>query len=255
MWVADLDLPPHTQSICERLLSTDETDRSRRFHFERDRRRYAAAHGILRLLLGRYLALPPADVRLIADPSGKPHVAPVHQHALEFNLSHSAGLALYGFTRQRRIGVDLEQVRSDLAFADIAANHFSPGEAERLRALPAAQQVEAFFNCWTRHEAYLKARGCGLIDAPAHVEVAFRSAEPGRILTAGEGTSEAQWTVAALTPAPGFVGAVVVEGGSLPIQPWRWDASLAATNTLPDGPPGPAPTVDLTGQSSNVPRV
>lgn len=228
MWIAALDLPPHTQTVCEGLLSTEELERARRFHFERDRRRYAAARGILRLLIGRYLALAPAAVPLNVDHYGKPHVASEQNaSALQFNLSHAAGLALYGFTRHRRIGVDLEQVRPDVAIAEIAASHFPPGEIERLRALPPAQQAEAFFVCWTRHEALLKARGCGLAGPPP-AEEAFLPSESAQGSAAGVGASETQWTATTLIPALGFVGAVVVEGSSRPLRCWRWEFPPAA---------------------------
>lgn len=245
MWVADLDLPTHTQTVCERLLSTEETERARRFHFDQDRRRYTAARGILRLLIGRYLDLAPTDVVLRTDHCGKPYVAPERNaRALQFNLSHSAGLALYGFTRHRRIGVDLEQVRSDVAFADIAAHHFPPGDVERLRALPAAEQAETFFTCWTRHEAFLKARGCGLAGEPAQAELALHPNELARILTDGARTSEAQWTAMTLTPATGFLGAVVVEGRDLPLRSWRWEIPIASSFAGRNRPVGPGEALD-----------
>jgi 4'-phosphopantetheinyl transferase len=226
VWVADLDLPPETQSVCERVLSMEETGRARRFHFERDRRRYIATHGILRFLLGHYLALVPAGVRLAADGYGKPHVvAEMNAASLQFNLSHSAELALFGFTRGRRIGVDLEKVRPGLTTEEVAASFFSRGEIRTLQSLPIEQQVEAFFNCWTCKEAYLKARGFGLKAPLDQFEVAFLPADSPAIRhAADEPEARERWTVRRLAPVPGYAAAVVVEGRDLQFKLWHWQA-------------------------------
>lgn len=224
VWVAALDLPPETQTVFERVLSMEELERARRFHFERDRRRYVATHGLLRCLLSRYLSLAPNAVRLAADRHGKPHIVPeMNAAGLQFNLSHSAELALFGFTRHRRIGVDLEKVRPDFAIDDVAANHFSHHELAQLRSLPAAQQADAFFTCWTRKEALLKACGCGLAVGLQAIEVSFLPNEPAQILQAPGITPEQRWSVTHLVPAPGFVGAVVAEGQVSRVGTWRCD--------------------------------
>ncbi len=231
VWVADLGLPPEKQTVCERVLSMEETERARRFHFERDRLRYIATHGILRFLLGRYLAGEPAQVCLAADSYGKPHVVTeTDVPLLHFNLSHSAGLALYVLTRNRRIGVDVEKIRPDIATADIAASYFSGGEARNLRALPKEQQLEAFFICWTRKEAYLKARGCGLSRPLGEFEVSFLPGEPPAILRAPDDPQAGErWAAMHLTPAPGYVGAVVVEGRDLFLKCWQWQFHVTGT--------------------------
>lgn len=140
-------------------LSGDERDRAARFHFERDRRRYERRRCLLRLLLGRFLGMEAAAVRFRYGPQGKPKLG--ESGALQFNLSHSDGHALFAFARTE-VGVDLQRIRMGMDVDSMARAVFAPGEKRSLEALPADQRVVAFFRYWTRKEAYIKARGLGL---------------------------------------------------------------------------------------------
>ena len=160
VWFARLDRTPERLSRMRTLLNSDETARADRFLKDLHRNRFIAARVILRDLLAGYLERPPDAIRFAYNQWGKPALASgFAAKDLRFNLSHSNDLAMYAFALARDVGVDIEMIRADAANDRIAENFFSPREVATLRALPRERQVEAFFNCWTRKEAYVKARG------------------------------------------------------------------------------------------------
>jgi 4'-phosphopantetheinyl transferase len=186
------------------MLADDERDRARRFRFERDRRRYIVRRGRLRDLLSRYLGNTPPQVRLHAGPFGKPYLA---EGDLRFSLSHSQGIALYAVVRGLEVGCDIEYRNHMLACEQVADRFFSPLEARTLSSLPATQQAEAFFNCWTRKEAYVKARGLGLSLPLDSFDVSLAPSEGAALLRGCEG-----WSVQAFEPVPLYHAAVVAQG-------------------------------------------
>jgi 4'-phosphopantetheinyl transferase len=142
--------------------------------------------------------------------------------SLRFNASHSADLALFAFTRNRNIGVDLERIRSDLALREIAGRFFSEAEIVALRALPAEAQIAAFFACWTRKEALIKAHGSGL-SLPLH-KFAVSLDTPARLLqTDFDPNALSQWTLHELDADDGFAAALAIEGKPAQIECWRWE--------------------------------
>jgi 4'-phosphopantetheinyl transferase len=190
------------------LLDPSERARAAQFRVERDRRRYVVRRGRLRLLLAGYLGRPAAALALTVNRFGKPALA---AGALRFNLSHSCGLALYSIAHGIEVGCDLERRDPSLAGADIAERFFSRREVRALSALAPARRTAAFFNCWTRKEAYLKARGWGLSLPLDAFDVSLAPDEPAALLGGCDG-----WSVAAFEPAPGYHAAVVAEGAA-----WR----------------------------------
>jgi 4'-phosphopantetheinyl transferase len=186
------------------------------------------ARGLLRQLLGNYLGLPPRNVGFAVNPFGKPSLAGEGAASgIRFNVSHSDGLALLGFTRGREIGIDLEKVRS--IREQIAERFFAPAETAFLRSLPVGEQTGAFFQCWTRKEAYIKARGDGLSRALDSFEVAFGpGVAPAILRAADEADAASRWTVVDLQPAEGFAGALVVEGRPVTLKRWRWKPATKA---------------------------
>jgi len=215
------ELAPRLRSI----LSPDECARADRFHFPRDRNRFTVARGSLRTILGRYLKHNPEQLSFSYSQFGKPALVDhPDAHELSFNLSHANELALLAVTRARAIGVDIEFIRPEFASAEIAERFFSSHEVAELRALPAATQREAFFNCWTRKEAYIKAIGEGL-SMPLnqfHVSLAPGSAAAllGNLRDAAEVT---RWSLAELVPGPEYVAAVAVEGVGWGLRCWEYD--------------------------------
>src|SRR5438093_8199134 len=173
-WCAVLDELASDLPAFAETLSAGERQRAERFQFDRDRNRFVVRHGLLRMILGRYLNIEPARVTFAYESRGKPLLyGPAAVPTFHFNLSHSNGLALIAGTRQAALGVDVERVRFIPEADQIAAKFFSPREGAMLHAIPAEQKMEAFFHCWTRKEAYLKATGEGIADALTLVEVSL----------------------------------------------------------------------------------
>jgi 4'-phosphopantetheinyl transferase len=225
IWLASLDVADPVLAELADTLSPEEESRAQRFHFERHRSDYRASHGILRDILARYLPLAPAEIRFITSAKGKPMLAAGQSGAdLQFNLSHSGRLALYGITVGRPIGVDVEQMRENLVPEEIAARFFSARENAALRALPPAQQRVAFFNGWTRKEAYLKACGEGLGLDTATVEVTLAPCEAVRFIgLPGPSETAARWALIALGLPEGYAGAVAVERPIGNLKCWKWE--------------------------------
>ena len=225
---ARLDVAPAVARDLESCLSGGERERARRFVVERDGRRWIAGRARLRQLLADRLGMAPEDVELARGPHGKPGLSPrMADPDLEFNMSRSGDLAAYAFSRGRAIGIDIEAVR-DLRDADaVAARFFSPREIEDYSALRPGDKPLGFFNCWTRKEAYVKALGDGLAFPLDRFDVSLAPDEPARILRVDRTSGEScGWSLHALTPAPGFTGAVVVRhSGDEPVPLARFEDS------------------------------
>jgi 4'-phosphopantetheinyl transferase len=198
----------------EALLSPAERSRADRFRFRRDRARFVVGRGALRRLLGRYLSRAPAEVDIQAGRLGKPELmGSSAASGLRFNLAHSDGLALYAFTRDREVGIDVEAVRTVPEARAVAGQFFSALEVARLAGLSRAGFEEAFLNGWTRKEAFLKARGDGLHFPLDRFHVSMAPGEPARLLGVdGEPAAVREWSIADVPTAPGFVAAVAARG-------------------------------------------
>ncbi len=155
---------------------------------------------------------------------GKPILAPfVADGSLQFNLAHSGELVLYAVTRGRRVGIDVEWMCSFDRFERIAARFFSARERAMLFSLPAVDRRTAFFNCWTRKEAYIKATGDGLARPLHSFTVSLAPDAPPQLLeTDGDAAEAARWSLYSLTPAAGFAAALAVEGQPRRIMRWAW---------------------------------
>jgi len=219
VWRASLACESATLHRLEATLAEDEKSRAQRFLFERDRNHYVAGRGILRDLLGKYLSCAPAGLRFRYGPQKKPALdGEATPMSARFNLSHSHGLAVFAFSLGREVGIDLEFIRPDFATDDIAARFFSAGELAELRALPAELRAEGFFLCWTRKEAYVKARGAGLHIPLESFSVSLTPGEPERLVS----PDSQQWTIWSFQPAPGFVGAILGEGSGCRVCRFDW---------------------------------
>jgi len=181
------------------LLTPDELERAARFHFERDRNRYVVCRGTLRELLG-------VKAPFVYGPYGKPFM---EGSEIRFNVSHSHGMGMIAIARGREVGCDIERVEQKFADEQIPERFFSPAEVAALRALPAAEQCEAFFRIWTRKEAFIKACGMGLslpLDS-FDVTLGRRAA----LLRGGEG-----WSLDSVDAPEGYAAAVVLESPEEP---------------------------------------
>lgn len=211
--VARLDTDSPGIASADTLLSSAEWQRAHRLADLRQRRRFIAAHSLLRQLLGARLAIRPEALELIYGKYGKPALSErLDGRALNFNISHSHELAVFAFASGRQIGVDIERIRPLLTTDLIASHFFSCREQDEYQALEAADKIEGFFNAWTRKEAFIKANG----DAqPCPLDAFDISLRPqGRALIGRVERNDGEacgWTLYSFQPAPGFVGAMVVE--------------------------------------------
>jgi 4'-phosphopantetheinyl transferase len=199
--------------------------RAGRYYFARDRNHFTVARGLLRLILGGYLDSDPAALHFVYGTHGKPALAADNGGTLlRFNVSHSGGFALYAVAQQRELGVDIEQIRPEFAREQgIAERFFAPQEVATLRALPVDVQPEAFFACWSRKEAYIKARGLGLAMPLERFAVSLAPGEPAALLSTADDPQEARrWTMQALAPVPGYAAALAVAGHDWCLNCWRW---------------------------------
>ncbi len=224
VWRAPLEQPASLIAHLQRFLHTDEVARAERFYFVRDRNHFIVARGLLRLLLGRYLDCAPETVSFCYNEYGKPALD-YQPCRLHFNLSHSHDLVVYAFSLSRSLGIDIEYMRAEIAYEELAKHYFSPVEYATLQALPAASKGEAFYHCWTRKEAYIKARGKGL-SLPLDVfDVSLQPGAPAALLESREDPREpGRWKLQALAPGAGYAGALAAEG-----QDWQyrcWQLSL-----------------------------
>jgi 4'-phosphopantetheinyl transferase len=224
VWRTTLDMAPFGFAKFWQILAPDERERADRFHFERDRRRAVIARGYLRLLLGQFLDLPPNKLVFEYDEFGKPGLLPEQGSSVQFNVSHSGDLILIAIARSLPVGVDVERIRTDLDVADIAARFFSANENELLASLGGALRYKAFFNCWTRKEAYLKARGIGLSLPLDQFDVSFLPGEEPRLLATRPDPAEAsQWRVRALDLSGDYAAALAAPNSKWGLKCWDWD--------------------------------
>ena len=226
VWCATLDQPTSQFLRLAQMLSADEHARADRYCFTRDRQHFIVGRALLRVILGRYLDVEPDRLRFAYSYHGKPSLAePFGSGILRFNVSHSQGLALYAVARDRQIGVDLERTRPVDDLEQIAERFFSPREHAALRALPTQMKHEAFFNCWTRKEAYVKARGDGLSLPLDQFDVSLGPGDPARLLhNEREPQEVTRWSLQELTPAPGYIAALAIEGHGRQIRCRQWTA-------------------------------
>jgi 4'-phosphopantetheinyl transferase len=205
-------------------LSADEQARATRFIFERDRDRYILARGILRDLLGKYAQCAPQTIEFEYGPHGKPTIAkPNSRPGVSFNLSHSHGLAVVAIAREREVGIDVELIRPDFAGEEIAKRYFSGTEVAELNALPAQRRVEGFFLCWTRREAYIKARGDGLHIPLDTFSVSLSPDNPATLSSADESRWSLESFVPSLAREPRYVATIVAEGKDWKPRYFGWE--------------------------------
>jgi 4'-phosphopantetheinyl transferase len=222
LWRVDLNGLRNDEARWQNLLSPDEGERAFRFRFAVDRRRYAISRGVLRTILGSYLTSDPAGVAFSYSQREKPSLAPPHcDSRITFNISHSGGITLLAFTRHRDIGVDVEHIGRKSDLEAIARRFFSAHEQEQFFALPAEQRSQAFFRCWTRKEAYIKATGDGLSLPLSEFDVSIALGHQDALLaTRPDGSETARWSMREVSAGAGYVGALCVRGRDWTLRDW-----------------------------------
>jgi 4'-phosphopantetheinyl transferase len=222
LWRVDLEAVRADESRWQEVLSSDERKRAARFHFPDDRQRFVASRALLRTILAAFLNIDAKELRFSYSKKDKPFVGPAHADSgMTFNMSHSGGIALYAFGRRREIGVDVEQIRSDLDIEPIARRFFSVLEQQQLAALPEDARVDAFFRCWTRKEAYIKAIGDGLSLPLSQFDVSLDSLGTNALLATRPDSSVAgQWRLREVPGGAGYSAALCVRGQDWKLKHW-----------------------------------
>ena len=214
VWRASLEVPSARLEYFRRILSEDEIDRAMQYCFERDRRRFIIRRALLRRILGGYLGRSPQELCFCYNRYGKPAlVSMIGDPTFYFNVSHSDGLARYAITRSRQVGVDIEYVRPVEDAEDIVKRFFSSREKAEFSTLPESIKQQAFFTCWTRKEAYIKARGEGLSHPLDQFSVSLIPGGPARLLSCHNDICETErWDLRELTVNARYVATLAFEG-------------------------------------------
>ncbi len=235
LWRLDLESLRADEARWKEVLSPDETSRASRFHFAVDRQRFVASRAFLRTILGGYLTTDAKDLTFAYSKRDKPHLGPAYaDRGITFNLSHSGGIALYAFARRRELGIDVEQVRRDFDVEAIARRFFSAHEQKQLADLPATEKIEAFFRCWTRKEAYLKATGDGLSLPLTQFDVSLAEGNSDALVTTRPDIAEAKrWLLREVPAGTGYIAALCVRG-----QDWNLNGWSVARLSPEPGPSG-----------------
>lgn len=217
IWMLHTSASNNTVARCEQVLAPDETRRAAQFRLGRARESYVVTRGVLRHLLGNYLGLYPAHIRFEYGSNGKPTLAP--DTGLQFNVTHSGDIAAVAVTAGCGIGIDLEQVRTLPDLEQIAERFLCSDEAAEIHSLPAGEREKAFFTCWTRKEAYVKATGVGLSKPLKSFHITVKPDAPAKlVLLEHETTSSKSWTLHDLRLAPGYAGAVAYGDEQRPLS-------------------------------------
>jgi 4'-phosphopantetheinyl transferase len=229
IWLIDVAGQEDGVERDRQVLSPDEVRRADRFYFEKDRWRFTKARSAMRHILGRYAGRPPQELAFSYGPKGKPELSgELEKSGIKFNLSHSHELAFLAVTRRLTVGVDIERINPEFATEDVAERFFSANEVRCLQALPSLERADAFFSCWTRKEAYIKALGEGLSVPLDSFEVAFGPQIPAALLAVrfdpGEKT---RWSMYDIEAGQGYKAALVVEGKEHRLRHLQWPEILS----------------------------
>jgi 4'-phosphopantetheinyl transferase len=218
VWAVGLDDPGFAAEHWRNWLSLEEQARASKFKFGRDQIRYIIAHAAVRAILARYTSEEAANLKFVVGPNGKPKLAaPWSASGVEFNLSHSHERALIAVNSGAEVGVDIEFVRADFEFHEIARHFFTKREAAALRELPEELQRRAFYRCWTSKEAFLKAKGTGLSGKLDEVEITLAGELQIQIHARVAG-----WSLVALHPGGAYESALVCESRPAEVICYRW---------------------------------
>jgi len=212
VWHVDLEQTDEVVNRFRTTLDAEELQRASRFHFERHRRAFIVGRGFLRDVLGRYLQSRPQVLEFSYGAYGKPALNGEHKDTkLRFNMSHSHDVGLLAITEERHIGVDVEHIRADFATEEIARRYFSRCEVDVFNTLAREEQVAAFFRCWTRKEAFIKATGRGLSQALDGFDVTLGPGVEAELLRVADDDAS-RWSMCDIDVGQDYAAALAVEG-------------------------------------------
>jgi len=223
VWLVSLQQPLARIRRFGESLSADETIRAERFHFENDRRRFIVARGCLREILARYLRTAPGTIQFDYNDHGKPELGGATRRSsqLKFNLAHSGELAIYAITLIGDIGVDIERVRADIDLEQLAHSFFSASEIASLDLLAEGERRQAFFHCWARKEAFIKAKGIGLSIALNEFDVSL-AADAELLKTRWDENEASRWSLQKIDVGRDYAAALSVAAGDSNLTQWSF---------------------------------
>lgn len=236
VWAIGLRAPNATHGAYRALLLATEKAQAQKLAFEHLQRSYEVSHGVLRLLLAQYVKCRPQQITYEFGPEGKPSLQ--GDSPIRFNMSHSGNLGLYAFTTECEVGIDVEEVRKLPDIEQIASHYFCASEINELLSTRTTESRQnAFFRCWTRKEAYIKAVGGGLNLPLDRFQVTLLADAPARFVSIGNDRLEAsQWNLHHLEPASGYIGALAYRSVPHAIIVWRFlDAQELLNQIVKEG--------------------
>jgi len=220
IWSVPLSIDAKTQNKYWSVLSDEEKSRANRYKFDILKTKFIACRGVLRLLMGAYLGIDANQVEISYIKNGKPN----HHSNLEFNVSHSEDWAVIGFTLDTILGIDIECIKRNIEFEDIARRFFSLEESKLVINSPKEQLALYFYNCWTRKEAFVKALGDGLSFPLDQFEVSCVPSDPPQLLkTKWDKTEATKWSLWGFEKDQDYVGAITLKGPSKELLYYTWD--------------------------------
>jgi 4'-phosphopantetheinyl transferase len=222
VWRTSLKQPEVDVEHLFSILSPEEQAKAKRYRFRELQEHYIVGRGVLRELIAQYLDVPAADVEFTYGPHGKPQLAgKFAESGLHFNLSHSGKLALYAFTLWREVGVDIEYMKELDDAESIAERFFAPREVDTLLSLPKSARHEAFFNGWSRKEAFIKVTGKGVSYGLDNFAVTLGPDERAALVWV-KGEDATRWQLQAIDADEQYKAALCVEGALTDVSYWLW---------------------------------
>src|SRR5262245_9653237 len=224
IWRASLDQNAKIITNLAALLSQSEYQRAVKYHRSVDSDRFIVGRGILRKIISAYLGLSPGKLQVSYNEYGKLAISDdQNDRDLNFNLSHSGELARYAVTRERVVGIDIEYIRKNFATLEIAEHFFSMDELAALKSLPVDLRTTGFFTCWSRKEAFIKAKGMGVSYPLGRFTVSLAPDEPPALLKVDDDEREAgQWKMYELRPGAGYVATMLVTEPQISLKYYHW---------------------------------
>lgn len=219
LWQADLDRNMNALQALEQTLAPEEIAKAGQFRLEVDRNRYIVAHGVLRTILARYLDTMPGEPVFRYGPQGKPELA---TGQVRFNMSHSHDLVLCAVSHTCHVGVDIERVRPGVD--EDVARCLSPVAARFLEGLPRSARRRAFYQSWTRMEAYAKGCGEGLKSDLENFDGFLNLSNPVLLPMRESAGGACRWWFHDFRPRRGYVGALAAGRGKCRFKYWKWQA-------------------------------
>jgi 4'-phosphopantetheinyl transferase len=226
MWLIPEVQNENMMKVLSHKLNDAEKEKASRYYFEKKRRQYIITRGVLKILLEVYTRRNSEQFQIVQGIYGKPFMRS-EEEEIHFNISHSEGLSILGFSKEAPLGVDIEIIREIPERDEIAEKYFSKKENNIYKTIPEEYRTKAFFNCWTRKEAFIKAIGEGFSKPLDQFDVTFLSNEKTKLISIDGDTRKAdEWSLQELKTAQGYVSAFAVKKRKFRLSCWTWNESL-----------------------------